>query len=101
MVVDYEKFIVDLNAKCVCGCMDGKRFHKIYRFQNDYGASVVSNPKSAGYNPGGYRVLPIKFITPLPENEYVIEMEQPIDGLQVDCRDWADVESSLTKIMNF
>ncbi len=98
--MDFEKFVVDLNARCVCGCMDGNRFHKIYRFPNDLGASVVSNPKSAGHNPGGYMVLLIKFITPLPENEYIIEMEQPIEGLEVECRDWSEVESSLAKLLN-
>ena len=100
MATDFKRYEADLNAKCVCGCMDGNRFHKTYRFPNNYGASVVSNPKTAGRNPGGFMVLPIKFITPLPENEYVIEMDQPIEGLAVECRDWAEVEVSLAKIMN-
>ena len=56
--MSYERYEIDLNAKCVCGCMEGNRLHKIYRFPNNYGASVVSGPKqrrmlseAATYNP--------------------------------------------------
>jgi hypothetical protein len=98
-MVDFEKFKVEMNVRCVCGCMDGKRFHKVYRFPNDYGASVVSNPKSEGYVSGGYRVLLVRFVTPLPDNDYIVDTDAPIDSV-VECGDWAEVEASLAKVLS-
>lgn len=59
--MDIEQFEIDLNARCVCGCMDGGRFHKIYRFENDYGASVVSNPRIEGFVTEGYQLMFLVF----------------------------------------
>ncbi len=60
-VMDLEQFEIDLNARCVCGCMDGGRFHKIYRFENSYGASVVSNPLIEGFDVQGYQIMFLEF----------------------------------------
>ena len=31
---EFKQYVVDLNADCKCGCMEGDRFHEIYRFPN-------------------------------------------------------------------
>jgi hypothetical protein len=98
--MDFEKYKVAMNFRCVCGCMDGNRFHKVYRFPNDYGASVVSNPKTAGHVPGGYLILVIRFVSPPPENDYVVGRKTTITDDVVRCRDWVDVENSLNPIFN-
>ncbi|HIJ00261.1 MAG TPA: hypothetical protein HA366_01860, partial [Candidatus Methanomethylophilaceae archaeon] len=67
--MDLERFEVDLNARCVCGCMDGGRFHKIYRFDNGYGASVVSNPRKEGFESDGFQLMFLVF----DGDEYEVE----------------------------
>lgn len=96
--MDFEEFTIDLNAKCSCGCMEGKRVHKVYRFPNGYGASVVTNPKSKGFKEGGYRVLVIHFESGPPENEYCIDRSTPITQDALDCEDWKEVEDGLVNI---
>jgi len=96
--LDYERYTIDLNAKCSCGCMEGKRVHKIYRFPNDYGASVVASPKLEGYKEGEFRVLVIHFESGPPENEYCVDRTTPITNDALDCADWMAVEDSLARI---
>lgn len=88
----FEGYEIDLNAKCTCGCMEGKRIHKIYRFPNGVGASVVATPKSQGFEEGGFRILVIHFDSPPPDNSYCVE------GEVMECRDWGMVEEGLRRL---
>ena len=72
-----EQYEIDLNAKCVCGCMEGNRIHKIYRFPNDMGASVVSGPKGAS-GAGRYRMFVLRFLSDPPENSWEIACDTPL-----------------------
>jgi hypothetical protein len=90
--VDYARFEIDLNAKCTCGCMEGKRIHKIYRFPNEVGASVVATPKSEGFEEGGFRILVIHFDNPPPDNSYCVDDEV------IECKDWRMVEDRLLQL---
>ncbi|MDR2866523.1 MAG: hypothetical protein LBV13_03875 [Methanomassiliicoccaceae archaeon] len=90
-----EEYVVDLNADCVCGCMDGDRFHKIFHFPNDYGASVVSNPKKKGFSGDGYRILLLKFSNAA---DYRIITVPMFDSNVLECDTWDQAEASLRKI---
>lgn len=90
--MDYSKYEIDLNARCTCGCMEGKRIHKIYRFPNEMGASVVATPKFEGFKEGGFRILVIHFENPPPDNSYCVEDEV------IECKDWNMVEDSLDQL---
>lgn len=93
--MDFEEYVVDLNASCVCGCMNGNRFHKIYRFPNRYGASVASNPKIKGFSEIGYRILPIVFLT---ETEYEKVKLPFFDKEILECDVWDEVQDALQRI---
>lgn len=95
--MEFEEYIVDLNADCKCGCMEGDRFHKIFRFPNNLGASVVNNPKLKGFNSEGYRVLPIRFTG---EEDYATIILPELDQKELDCGSWEEAVSTLTKIKN-
>ncbi len=82
--MDIEQFEIDLNAKCVCGCMDGGRFHKIYRFDNDYGASVVGNPRIEGFDSDGYQVMFLRF----EGDEYSVEEVPGMGPKVVSVESW-------------
>lgn len=96
--MDFERYIVDLNAKCVCGCMEGDRIHKIYRFPNDFGASVVSAPKADLTARGTFRLYVLHYETPAPENEYEIARDTELTDDHIVCRDWTDAEQWLQKV---
>ncbi len=91
--MDFAEYEIDLNAKCTCGCMEGKRIHKIYRFPNEVGASVVATPKSEGFEQGGFRILVIHFDNPPPDNSYCVEDEV------IECKDWNVVEGKLAQLL--
>lgn len=95
--MEYDEYVVDLNADCKCGCMEGDRFHQIYHFPNDYGASVVNNPKLKEFNAEGYRVLVIKFSG--PEDYRVVNMPV-LDASTLECKSWEEAVEALTKIKN-
>ena len=97
--MDFERYTIDLNAKCTCGCMEGKRIHKIYRFPNGYGASVVANPKKKGFEAGGFRLLVIHFESGPPENAYRVDTSTPITESVLECRDWDEVLLGLERIL--
>ncbi len=86
--MEFDEYVIDLNANCPCGCMDGDRFHNIYRFPNDHGASVVSSPKNDDRNKGGYRIMLIRYDSPAPEHMWTLDDENPIGPSIIDCRDW-------------
>ena len=93
--MEFEEYLVDLNADCVCGCMDGDRFHKIFRFPNGYGASVVSNPKKAGFAEKGYRILLIRFSSP---TDYKVVTAPVFDSSVLECETWENAVESMKKI---
>ena len=98
--LDFDDYVIDLNANCPCGCMEGDRFHNIYRFPNDYGASVVSSPKNDTRNKGGYRMMLIRFDSPAPEHMWTLDDENPLGESIIDCRDWHEVLSYLGKLFD-
>ena len=95
--MEFDEYVVDLNADCKCGCMEGDRFHQIYHFPNDYGASVVNNSKLKGFNAEGYRILLIIFSG---EEDYegvvLIGFEQD----ELDYKSWGDAVRTLDMIKN-
>ncbi|MDR1690722.1 MAG: hypothetical protein LBR42_02605 [Candidatus Methanoplasma sp.] len=93
--MEFGEYVVDLNADCVCGCMDGDRFHKIFHFPNDYGASVVSNPKKEGFAERGYRILLIRFSN---ETEYRVVTAPMFDKSILECDTWDEALDALKKI---
>jgi len=93
--MEFEEYIVDLNADCVCGCMDGDRFHKIFHFPNNYGASVVSNPKKEGFAENGYRILLIKFSSP---TDFRVVTTPMFDNSVLECDSWGQAAGTLKKI---
>ena len=86
--MEFDEYVIDLNANCPCGCMEGDRFHNIYRFPNDYGASVVSSPKSDVKRKRGYRIMLIRFDSPAPEHMWTLDDENPLGNSIIDCDDW-------------
>jgi hypothetical protein len=79
----FDKYIVDLNADCLCGCMDIGRYHKIFKFPNGYGASVISGSKLQGDS--GYKVLTLRFTADM---EYEV-VNVPGTGTSIAmCADW-------------
>jgi hypothetical protein len=99
LVDQFERFEIDLNAKCVCGCMEGNRIHKIYRFSNHYGASAVSGPKQKNSGEGNFRIYVLRFEAPPPDNCWEIAQDTPITDDTVECEDWTQVEKVLLRIM--
>jgi len=77
--------------------MEGDRFHKIYRFPNGYGASVVNNPKKPGFEQNGYRILVMRFTG---GDEYVMVREPIFDSDILECGTWDDTVRSLGMIMD-
>lgn len=86
--MEYEEFVVDLNADCPCGCMDNGRFHKIFHFPNDWGASVVDAPKNSEFRSYGYRVLIITFSDPMI---YKVVRNPPFPQEKLNCKNWSEV----------
>lgn len=91
--MEYDEYVVDLNADCKCGCMDLHRFHKIYHFPNDYGASVIGGrPHTDDHS---YRVMLIKFSS---AEEYDVMTPPGFDKDVIDCPDWDSAASILAKV---
>jgi hypothetical protein len=73
--------------------MEVGRFHKIYRFPNGYGASVLSaNKKEAA---GSYKTLIVKFTG---ERDYEITVPPGWDSETVFCADSRSVSELLKMI---
>ena len=96
--MDFDEYKVDLNARCVCGCMEGDRIHDIYRFPNDYGASVVSAPKADKAASGTFRVFILHYDSPAPEHSYEIVKDTPITDDYAICNSQAEVLELLGKV---
>ena len=86
--MEFDEYIVDLNADCKCGCRDYHRLHNIYHLPNDLGASVVANPKKAGFDENGYRALIIRFSGP---ETYSKVSPERFPSNPVECADWDEV----------
>lgn len=78
--------------------MEGDRIHKIYRFPNDYGASVVSAPKADKEAAGTFRMYILHFESPAPEHAYEIDRETPLTDDFLVLRSWDTVEEWLRKV---
>lgn len=98
--VDFARYEIDLNAKCVCGCMEGNRIHKIYRFPNDFGASVVNNPKGLLMFSGNFRMFVLRFNSPSPENAWEVAEDTGLTDGTIECMDWEEVERTLSRVMS-
>ncbi|HEY3419170.1 MAG TPA: hypothetical protein VGK23_01285 [Methanomassiliicoccales archaeon] len=96
--MSYESYEIDLNAKCVCGCMEGNRLHKIYRFPNNYGASVVSGPKQKIAGMGNFRLYVLRFESSPPDNCWELAKDTPVTDDVVECADWVGVEEILSRV---
>jgi hypothetical protein len=96
--MNFEKYTVDLNARCVCGCMEGDRIHKIYRFPNDFGASVVSAPRADPAVRGTFRLYILHYESPAPEHEYEIARDTGLTNDHIVCRDWTEAEAWMEKV---
>ncbi|KQM12374.1 hypothetical protein AOA80_02185 [Methanomassiliicoccales archaeon RumEn M1] len=96
--MEFDEYKVDLNAKCVCGCMEGDRIHDIYRFPNDYGASVVSAPKADKAARGTFRVYILRYDSPAPEHSYEIAKDTPLTDDYVVCNGQGEVMELLRKV---
>ncbi|QLH74060.1 MAG: hypothetical protein HPY73_00390 [Methanomassiliicoccales archaeon] len=79
--------------------MEGNRIHKIYRFPNDYGASVVNNPEGLHLFSGAFRMYVLRYTSPPPENCWEIADDTPITDGTLELKDWGEVESVLKRIM--
>ena len=96
--MSFDRYEIDLNAKCVCGCMEGNRVHKIYRFPNNYWASVVSAPKQRTGGMGNFRMYVLRFESSPPDHCWEIAKDTPVTDDVVECEDWKRVEVSLAKV---
>jgi hypothetical protein len=96
--MEFDEYVVDLNADCPCGCMDGDRFHNIYRFPNDFGASVVSIPRNEAEKYGGFRVMLIRFEHFEAEHLWKIDDDNPLFATIFDRNNWSDVLMCLRRI---
>lgn len=95
--MEYDEYVVDLNADCKCGCRDLHRFHNIYRFPNGYGASVVENPRRPGFERGGYRALIVIF----SDDTSYSKINLPAFGSNpVECGNWEEVVSVLDRLFS-
>ena len=92
--MEFDEYVVDLNADCKCGCREYHRFHNIYRFPNGLGASVVGNPKRPGFGEGGYRVLTMRF----DGDAYAAAPVAGFGSNPVECAGWGDVVAVLGRI---
>ena len=93
--MEFDEYVVDLNADCKCGCRDLHRFHNIYHFPNNYGASVVENPKRPGFDKGGYRALVIIFSDDVNYSKINLPM---FNSNPVECAAWEETVKVLTRI---
>lgn len=91
--MEYDEYVVDLNADCKCGCMDLHRFHKIYHFPNDYGASVIGGRPHT--DDESYRVMLIKFNSP---EEYDVLTPPGFDKDVIECPSWAAAVEILGRV---
>jgi hypothetical protein len=68
-------------------------YHKIYRFPNGYGASVVSSPFTYGGKDGLFEVAVL-------DSSGTIDYSTPITGDVIGYLDFAGVADILNKIKN-
>ena len=71
---------------------------KVYRFENNYGASVIKFPGSYGYEQGEWELAVIRF--PSDNGEFRIDFETPITDDVLGHLSWMEVEEHLKEIKN-
>ena len=71
---------------------------KIYRFENDYGASVVKFPGSYGYEQGEWELAVIRF--PSDNGNFSVTFTTPITDDVLGNLSWEEVEEHLKEIKN-
>ncbi len=95
--MEFDEYMVDLNADCKCGCMDAGRFHKIYRFPNNLGASVVGNRVKPNEE-RTYKVMLLKFSGPETYESVSVE---GFDSRVIECQNWKITTDVLSKLKSF
>ena len=71
---------------------------KVYRFENDYGGSVIKFPGSYGYEQGEWELAVIKF--PGDNGNFFLNYETPITDDVLGNLSWMEVEEHLKEIKN-
>lgn len=92
--MEFDEYVVDLNVDCKCGCMDVGRFHKIYHFPNDLGASVVGNRVKPNEE-RAYKVMLLKFSGPETYENVSVE---GFDSRVIDCKNWKMTTDVLSRL---
>lgn len=69
---------------------------KVYRFENNYGASVIKFPGSYGYEQGEWELAVIRF--PSDGGNFRIDFETPITDNVLGYLSWREVEEHLKEI---
>jgi hypothetical protein len=75
--------------------MLGTKEHKVYRFKNNYGASIVRGPYTYGGSEGLYELAVIEFDY---KDDYRLVYDTPITEDVIGHLTWEEVESYLTQI---
>ena len=69
-----------------------------YRFPNDYGASVVSGPRSLKGSKAGYRMYVLHYDSPAPDHSYCIERETSLTDDYIEVKEWREIEDRLKQV---
>ena len=71
---------------------------KVYRFENNYGASVIKFPGSYGYEQGEWELAVISF--PSDDGKFHVDYETPITDDVLGYLSWREVEEHIKEIMS-
>ena len=71
---------------------------KVYRFENNYGASVIKFPSSYGCEQGEWELAVIRF--PSDNDKFRIDFKTPITDGVLGHLSWMEVEVHLKEIMS-
>jgi len=78
-------------------CLDSNGIHKIYRFENNYGASVVQFSHSDGGDQGLWELAVIKFES-ADNGSWSVDYETPVTGDVIGYLNEDEVELYLEQI---
>lgn len=89
---DYEEYVIIMRN-------DLEGIQKIYRFPNNYGASVIKNYMSYGFEQDKWELAVVKFYG--EDNEDIdIAYDTPITNDVIGWLEWGEVEGLLEEIYN-
>lgn len=71
---------------------------KVYRFENNYGASVIKFPGSYGYEQGEWELAVIRF--PSDNGKFRLDFKTPITDDVLGHLSWMEVEEHIKEIMS-